>query len=120
MGGIEASLTITRAMPGTPASIYIYAKLPYVVCGCVRVCSCVRVRVCACARACMCACLSGHWCPNHSTKLGQQMLHIRCLKVIVPHHRSAAILRPKSRFNVTFTMCSISRYLWREEGREEC
>ncbi len=31
------------------------------------------------------------------TKLGQQMLHITCSKVIAPHLRSEAVLRPKAR-----------------------
>ncbi len=51
------------------------------------------------------------------TKLGQQTLHIAYLKVITPHLRFEAVLRQKSRSNVTFTACSVSRYLWQEEGR---
>ncbi len=39
-------------------------------------------------------CLSGY---GHSTKLGQQMLRITCLKVIAPHLRFEDVSRTKSR-----------------------
>ncbi len=54
-------------------------KSPYV-----RLCVCLPVRL---------------WAPQ----LGQQTLHILCLKLVPPHLRFEAVLRPKSRSKVSFT-----------------
>ncbi len=87
---IAASLTITRAMSGTSASIYIKQS--------------PRMYVCVCESACQA--MGATTTAPIVTKLGQQTLLITCLKVILPHLRFEAILRPESRSKVRSKMRS--------------
>ncbi len=45
--------------------------------------------------------------------------HLYVSSALCGHLRSESVLTAKSRSNVTFTSCSISMYLWQEEGRED-